>query len=54
VLSQEHADVVEAQYIEAQQLGVVGTPTSFVDGIRVNGAVPEAVLDSLIAQALHR
>lgn len=54
VLSQKHADIVEAHYRQALQLGVTGTPTMFVDGIRVNGVVPEAVLDSLIAQALRR
>jgi len=43
---------VEADVAEAVALGVLGTPTLFVNGRRVEGLVPVAELRSMIADAL--
>ena len=39
---------------EGQELGVTGTPTSFINGLRVVGEVSFERLDSLVAWQLRR
>ncbi len=52
VRSRRYASRLEEIFDEAQRLGVAGTPTTFVNGQRVVGAVPVKVLDSLVASEL--
>ncbi|MGH7583809.1 MAG: DsbA family protein [Gemmatimonadales bacterium] len=38
----------------ATSIGVIGTPTTFINGLRVVGEVPFAMLDSMVAYQLDR
>ena len=49
VQSQRYIDKLVSDYEEAESFGVSATPTMFVNGSAVVGAVPMAVLDSMIA-----
>lgn len=51
--SQKHLAKVNADYAEGQANGVTGTPGTFVNGVLVSGAVPEAQLASVIEQQLN-
>jgi protein-disulfide isomerase len=52
--SRRHVDTVRRHYQEATRLGVDATPTMFLNGIRMIGAFPLVVLDSLIVRELPR
>ncbi len=43
---------VTADFVAGQQVGVNGTPTTFINGIVVNGAQPYAVFKTIIDQEL--
>jgi len=49
-----YVDQTERARAEGQRLGVVGTPTMFINGRKVEGAVGFDVLDSLVAEVLRR
>ena len=49
-----YEDLVLEQMKGGQGAGVTGTPGSFVNGVKVNGAVPYAQLQVSIDQALGR
>jgi protein-disulfide isomerase len=46
-------DVVQASVKEAEALGVSGTPALFINGIRLDGAVPSGELRATLDQALR-
>ena len=48
VLSRQHLVKITEQYEEGRRLGVTGTPTLFVNGHELEGAVPFEVLDSIV------
>jgi len=48
-----HGRRVAAYSEEARELGVVGSPTSFVNGVRIVGSVPLDVLDQLVARSVR-
>lgn len=50
--SKKHKDKVEADYQEGIKAGVRGTPTSFVNGEEVPGAVPYEYLKDAVERAL--
>ena len=52
--SGKYADRVEADYQQGLQAGVTGTPGSFVNGVPVKGAVPYAVLRSVVEEELKK
>lgn len=52
--SMRYEDLVLEQMKGGQGAGVTGTPGSFVNGVKVNGAVPYAQLQVSIDQALGR
>ncbi len=54
VRSRHYLGRVRSETEEGMRLGVTGTPVSFVNGIRVVGAVPFVVLDSIVASFLNR
>lgn len=54
VQSGKYRTAMERDAGEAAQLGVVATPTSFVNGLPVVGAVPFDVLNRLVAKLLGR
>jgi protein-disulfide isomerase len=47
-LSHRYAAEVAEDYLEGLEAGVRGTPTFFVNGTRIPGAIPEVVLDRII------
>ena len=47
-----HADEVEADLQYGVELGVTGTPGSFLNGVALGGALPYADLKSLIEELL--
>lgn len=49
----QNQDVVMASVKEARALGVDGTPALFVNGVRLDGAVPAADVKATIDQALR-
>ena len=53
LLSGKHAGEVRQDYQEGIEAGVRGTPTFFVNGIRINGAIPEELLDQLIQRIIN-
>lgn len=46
--SQRYRPSVEADMSKAQNLGIEGTPTFYLNGNRVDGAIPQDVFESLI------
>lgn len=52
--SNKYADKVVSDYAGAQSVGVQATPTMFVNGTKVEGAVPYEQLKATIDQALAR
>jgi protein-disulfide isomerase len=54
ISARRHADTVRDHYDEARQLDVQVTPTLFLNGLRLVGAVSLNALDSLIAGELAR
>ncbi|MBI4281070.1 DsbA family protein [Candidatus Uhrbacteria bacterium] len=48
--SGRYAAEVEADYAEGKAAGVIGTPTFFLNGVRVEGAIPKDRLETLINQ----
>jgi len=54
ISSRRHAQTVRDHYNEARELGVHVTPTMFLNGLRLVGALPLRALDSLIAGELAR
>lgn len=46
-------DVLLRDSVAARRLRVIGTPTLLIDGVRVNGGLPQATLDSLVTKALQ-
>lgn len=48
-----HGRRVAAYSEEAKELGVVGSPISFVNGVRIVGSVPLDVLDQLVAGSVR-
>ena len=52
--SNKYAEKVERDYVGAQALGVRATPTIFVNGVKLEGALPfaqfKAVIDQLLAK----
>lgn len=52
VSSNKYADKVDSDYNSGIQLGVTGTPGSFVNGVPVLGAVPYAQLKAIIEAQL--
>jgi len=53
LLSGKYAGEVQQDYQEGIEAGVRGTPTFFVNGIRINGAIPEELLDQLIQRIIN-
>jgi protein-disulfide isomerase len=45
---------VKQDYQEAIQLGVQGTPTFFINGIKIPGAVPKEVLEKIIDELMKK
>jgi protein-disulfide isomerase len=45
--SRYSAEVME-DFLDGQSAGVYGTPTFFLNGVRVEGAIPEALLEEII------
>lgn len=41
---------IEADYAAGAQAGVRGTPTFFINGVRVQGAIPQDVLTKMVSQ----
>jgi protein-disulfide isomerase len=54
VNTRKYKDKVEADYREGIQVGIRGTPGSFVNGTLVSGAVPYETLDAAIQEALSK
>ena len=54
VQTMKHAQRIEDAYDEGSELGVLGTPTFFVNGAEHAGSFDLAVLDSIVASALPR
>jgi protein-disulfide isomerase len=54
ISARRHAQTVRDHYDEARDPGVHVTPTLFLNGVRLVGAVPVNALDSLIAGELAR
>jgi protein-disulfide isomerase len=52
--SGDEAEEVQADAIEASQLGVTGTPTFFVNGLPLVGAQPLAQFSAIIEAELAR
>lgn len=52
--SQKYKDRVNKDYTQGQTDGVEGTPATFINGVLVSGAVPEAQLSSIIDQQLAK
>ena len=52
--SGKYADRVEQDYQDGVQVGVNGTPASFVNGVSVSGAVPYETLKAAIEAALKQ
>lgn len=50
--SRKYRDKVEANYQEGKELGIRGTPTSFVNGEEISGAVSYSYLESVVEKAL--
>jgi protein-disulfide isomerase len=53
VLEQRYRSRIEQDASEGAKLGISATPTFFVNGRRVDGAVPAAILDAMIAFELR-
>lgn len=51
--SDKHMDEIEADYQAGIDAGVRGTPTFFINGIRIPGAIPDKTLDILINRLLE-
>nr|HEX4318537.1 thioredoxin domain-containing protein [Kofleriaceae bacterium] len=49
-----YRDVVEADAADGSALGVDGTPTTFVDGHPINGAMDDATFDKMITGEIER
>lgn len=54
VRSRRHAARIREQHEEAAALGVSATPTLFLNGLRIVGAVPLTQLDSMIVREFPR
>jgi protein-disulfide isomerase len=54
VLSRRHAGKIAEQYVEAAAVGVDSTPTVFVAGRMIEGAIPFEELNALVAQQFPR
>ncbi|MDO8655480.1 MAG: DsbA family protein [bacterium] len=54
VSSRKYQDKVQQDYQDGVQIGVNGTPASFVNGVPVSGAVPYATLKAAIDEALKQ
>ncbi|MEX0891581.1 MAG: DsbA family protein [Gemmatimonadota bacterium] len=54
VSSRRHASTVAEHYQEGAKLGVAATPTMFLNGNRMIGALPLTMLDSLIVGEFRR
>ena len=50
--SRKYKDKVEADYQEGIELGVRGTPGSFINGELISGAVPYGTLKAVVEQAI--
>ncbi|GAA1399693.1 hypothetical protein GCM10009600_01170 [Oerskovia paurometabola] len=50
--AQQHGDAVERDYLAGTALGVRGTPTLYVEGVRYRGRVTEDGVRSAVAAAL--
>ncbi len=53
VRSEKYAAQRQRDNQEAAELGIVGTPTTYVNGLRIEGAMPRADLVQLIAAELR-
>ncbi len=53
IRSRRHAADVMHDTEEGQALGVTGTPTSFINGVRIVGQVPFDILDSVVSSQLR-
>jgi protein-disulfide isomerase len=51
--SDKHMEEVESDYQAGIDAGVRGTPTFFINGIRIPGSIPEETLDILINRLLE-
>ena len=47
------AEEVSEDYLDGINLGVVGTPTFFINGYRISGSIPEEIFIQLIEAALR-
>jgi protein-disulfide isomerase len=52
--SGETADIVKADLIEGQKIGVSGTPTIIINGKKIVGALPFAAFEQEIEAALKK
>jgi protein-disulfide isomerase len=50
VSSETYADEVEEDYQDGIDVGVIGTPTFFINGNKIPGAIPYEIFESLIEQ----
>ena len=46
-----HREEIEIDAADGQAAGVVGTPTFFINGVKVEGAIPKEVLEKIILSA---
>lgn len=51
--SGQFASEVSEDYLDGIDLGVVGTPTFFINGYRISGSIPEEIFIQLIEAALR-
>jgi protein-disulfide isomerase len=51
VESGKYQEEVEGDYQDGLSVGVIGTPTFFINGNRIPGAIPYIILESLIEQS---
>jgi protein-disulfide isomerase len=53
LVSTDAATLVADDRAAALKLGAAGTPTLLINGLRINGAVPQQLLDSLVDAAIR-
>jgi protein-disulfide isomerase len=53
VIRGEHQAAIDADVALAKRLGVTGTPTFFVNGLRLGGALPPAAFESVIREEIE-
>ncbi len=50
--SQKYLNAIRADYADGQSLGVIGTPTFFINGYKIEGEIPEDKFEQIIQQFL--